>query len=158
MEFDAAFIGRFQPFHNGHLNAVKGILAKHKNLLIIIGSSQESKTEKNPYDYELRERMIIETLNSLKVDLARVSIVPLPDIKDDTKWVSYLIESVPSFECMYTGSLDTKSLFEKYSEIPIKKVDFVDGLSGTLVREKLALKQDILELVPEPVLKLIQVK
>jgi len=52
----ALFIGRFQPFHSGHLDAIKQI--SEEEIIIGIGSSQYSKTEENPYSFEERKKMI----------------------------------------------------------------------------------------------------
>ena len=38
----ALFIGRFQPFHKGHLAAIKWILKKEGKIFIVIGSNQQS--------------------------------------------------------------------------------------------------------------------
>lgn len=147
-KFEAAFVGRFQPFHNGHLRAIKGILDIHKNLLVIIGSTQESNTNKNPLSYEIRKKMIKSVLIDEGFDLKRVKIVPLPDINDDSKWVDYLIESVPSFGVMYTGAEDTRRLFIENGKISVKDVNFLNGVSGTLVRDKIVKHEKIDELVP----------
>ena len=34
------YVGRFQPFHLGHLGAVKSILEDVEELVIVIGSAQ----------------------------------------------------------------------------------------------------------------------
>lgn len=154
-DFNAAIVGRFQPFHNGHLQAVLSILEKEQSVLIIIGTSQESGTDDNPYSFELRSKMILEALKESGVDLNLVKIVPLPDINDDSKWVDYLIRSVPKFKVMYTGSKDTAKLFAKYSKITVKAVNFLDGVSGTLVRKRLKNNMIVSDLVPSSVLKLI---
>jgi nicotinamide-nucleotide adenylyltransferase len=148
-KFEAGFVGRFQPLHNGHLQAVKSILEVHKNLLIIVGSSQEEGTKKNPLSYEFRKKIIIEVLKAEKYDLSRVEIVPLPDINNDSEWVDYLIESVPSFEIMYTGAEDTRRLFELNGRVPVRDVNFLKGVSGTLVRQKITKDESIDELVPK---------
>lgn len=153
--FEAAFVGRFQPFHNGHLNAIKSILDEVANLLIIIGSTQESSTEKNPFNFELREQMILESLAAESIDLSRIKIVGLPDIGDDKKWVSYLLDSVPAFKYMYTGSEETKELFDRDGRIEVRDVNFLDGVSGTLVRAKKVKNEVISELVPAVVDRLI---
>jgi cytidyltransferase-like protein len=41
----AIFVGRFQPFHKGHLKAIRWILKREKEIFIVIGSSQESFTK-----------------------------------------------------------------------------------------------------------------
>ena len=43
------FIGRFQPFHNGHLEAIKKLLIEVDELIIMIGSSQYSHSFDNPF-------------------------------------------------------------------------------------------------------------
>ena len=45
----ALFIGRFQPFHNGHLNVIKTLLENHKEVVVVIGSAQEENTAENPF-------------------------------------------------------------------------------------------------------------
>ena len=46
----ALFVGRFQPFHNGHLALMRNILAEKdiKSLVIAIGSTQHSHSLINP--------------------------------------------------------------------------------------------------------------
>ena len=61
----ALFVTRAQPFHIGHLKVIKWILKKYDKIVIVIGSSQESKTEKNPFTFEQRKRMIENTLGFL---------------------------------------------------------------------------------------------
>ena len=47
----ALYIGRFQPFHLGHLHIVKYILEVSKEVIIAIGSSG-SHTVHNPFTAE----------------------------------------------------------------------------------------------------------
>src|SRR3989338_4597048 len=50
----ALFIGRFQPFHLGHLSDVKLALKDFDEVIIAIGSSQESGTSDNPFSDDER--------------------------------------------------------------------------------------------------------
>ena len=52
------YIGRFQPFHMGHLSIVKRALKECDTLVIAIGSSQENRTKKNPFTFEERKAFI----------------------------------------------------------------------------------------------------
>ncbi|MEM0023032.1 MAG: adenylyltransferase/cytidyltransferase family protein, partial [Archaeoglobaceae archaeon] len=45
----ALFIGRFQPYHLGHHEVVKKILEEVDELIIGIGSAQESHSLENPF-------------------------------------------------------------------------------------------------------------
>ena len=57
------FLGRFQPFHIGHLSIVQKILADYDRLLIVIGSADKARTEENPWTLQEREAIIRETLS-----------------------------------------------------------------------------------------------
>lgn len=52
------FIGRFQPFHNSHLDVAKYALTQSKELIIIIGSAKSALDIKNPFSYNDRVEMI----------------------------------------------------------------------------------------------------
>ena len=53
----ALLIGRFQPFHKGHLFLIKKALEKADKIIIGIGSSNMSD-ENNPIDFETRKKII----------------------------------------------------------------------------------------------------
>lgn len=54
----AVVIGRFQPVHNGHINLFKEAEALADNVLVVIGSSFQARTPKNPFTYSERETLI----------------------------------------------------------------------------------------------------
>lgn len=53
------YIGRFQPFHNGHKSVIDQAFKLSKNVLVLIGSSGCARTPKNPWSYEERSDMIL---------------------------------------------------------------------------------------------------
>ena len=55
------FIGRFQPFHKGHLWAVREILKECDSIIIGVGSSNKQNTTTDPFTFEERKSMIEET-------------------------------------------------------------------------------------------------
>ena len=93
----ALFIGRFQPFHLGHLSAIEqarkysrdsekseGFSRAEKfrrnsfcEIKICIGSAQESGTRKNPFSLEERKRMIESSFHN------SIEIFPLTDMNDN---------------------------------------------------------------------------
>jgi nicotinamide-nucleotide adenylyltransferase len=88
------YVGRFQPFHNGHKSVVKEALKHCDRLIIAVGSSQESRTKKNPFTFEERRELIWRSLKGLN---DRVLIIPLPDREfygDDCTWGQYVLEQV----------------------------------------------------------------
>ena len=56
------FIGRFQPFHNGHLEVIRTALSKAKKVLVLVGSSNQPRTPKNPFTFEERRNMIYRSV------------------------------------------------------------------------------------------------
>lgn len=107
----AVFIGRFQPFHNGHLEIVKTALDKAKNLIIVIGSSRASRTIKNPWTFEERVAMIRASLPD--VAQSRVEFVPIRDyFYNDQLWLSELHQKVRSL----TDGSDNVTLIGAFSD------------------------------------------
>lgn len=50
------FVGRFQPFHEGHKKCIKKILEKCDRCIVMMRETEA--TEKNPFDLEKRRGMI----------------------------------------------------------------------------------------------------
>ncbi len=89
-------LGRFQPFHNGHLKCVKEALNNSDKLLIVIGSSQESRTERNPFSLLERKTMIKEIFKNEGIDLNRIEFIGLDDLNSLNlkEWGLYLYYNV----------------------------------------------------------------
>ena len=142
------FIGRFQPFHKGHLQDIKEALKEVDELIIAIGSSQFSHTEENPFSVEERIEMIEDTL--IANDISDYTIFPIPDIGNDNKWVEHIELIVPQFDVVFTGNELTEKLFreKKYKVI---KVKIMEGINGTTIRDKIVKNESWQELVPKEV-------
>lgn len=82
----AVFIGRFQPFHAGHLQVVEQALRQARQLIILIGSAWQPRNPRNPWFWDEREQMIRACLPAELQ--ARVHCAPLMDIPyNDAAWV-----------------------------------------------------------------------
>ncbi|MCD6340506.1 MAG: adenylyltransferase/cytidyltransferase family protein, partial [Desulfurococcales archaeon] len=68
----ALFPGRFQPIHWGHVSVIKWALSKVDELIIGVGTAQESHTIVNPFTAGERVVMIRLALEEAGVDLRRV--------------------------------------------------------------------------------------
>lgn len=124
----ALFIGRFQPFHSGHLDAIKQISASE--IIIGVGSSQYSGTNDNPYSFEERKKMIEKSLGK------KSKIIAIPDIHDAKKWVAHVEKIVGKFDIVYTGNDMVRRLFEeKYYKVKSLKINI--NISGTELRKKM---------------------
>ncbi len=106
-------IGRFQPFHQGHLAVVRELRSKRPEEAIIlgIGSAQESYTWKNPFTAGERFEMIERALH--EAGAIGWLAVPIVDIERHSIWVSHVETFLPSFDRIYTNNPLTRLLFER---------------------------------------------
>ena len=144
----ALFIGRFQPFHHGHLHIAKTLSKKFDELIIGIGSSQEKNTKENPFSYNERKKMIQNTLKNNKIKNSK--IYPIPDLYDDFKWTNYILENLPKFNVAYSGNDWTIRCFKKY-KIKAVKIKLIRGLSSTKIRELIKNNKSWENLVPKEI-------
>ncbi|MAE43196.1 nicotinamide-nucleotide adenylyltransferase [Candidatus Woesearchaeota archaeon] len=147
------FIGRFQPFHKGHLKDIEDALCEVDELLIGIGSSQKSHTKENPFTVNEREEMILLSLKHL--DNNKFNIFTIPDFNDDKKWVDYIEKTVPKFDIVYTGNDWTEKCFNK-NGYRIKKVKLIEGISSTKIREEIIKNDSWKNMLPKEVLKYLE--
>lgn len=113
--YDTGLIcGRFQTFHKGHEKLVNTGLLLCDRLLILIGSSQECGTERNPYNITTREKM----LRMVYDDNPHIMIYGLADMTDETdirpEWGRYLLDNVDRYifknpEVMIYGNDESRS-------------------------------------------------
>ena len=144
----ALFIGRFQPFHHGHLHIAKILSRKFDEVIIAVGSSQEKNTLENPFSYSERKNMISNTLKNFKI--FNFKIYPVPDLYNDYKWTNYIIESLPKFDAAYSGNQWTIICFKKH-KIKAEKIKLIKGISSTKVRELITWNKKWQKLVPKEI-------
>ncbi len=149
----ALFIGRFQPFHLGHLAIVQRIIKEQGGVIIAIGSSQESNTWENPFSAEERKKMIEACLQS--EGIKEYSICFVPDLGRHDHWVEHVARITGKIDVIYTGSALTKELFSKagYSIVDLPRIE---EISATMVREKLAKGERIDKYVHKDVIALLK--
>ncbi len=147
------YVGRYQPFHKGHLHAVKHILGRVDQLLIVVGSAQYSHTRRNPFSAGERISMIYEALDAAGVDRARYSVFPVPDIHAHSLWVRHLVSYLPRFELVYANEPLVKRLFEEDGKCRIEAIPFLerDRFSATEIRQRMLDNEDWADLVPDRV-------
>jgi nicotinamide-nucleotide adenylyltransferase len=133
----ALFIGRFQPFHMGHYEAIKKLLRKYGEVVVVIGSSQESFSSENPLTCGERIEMIRSCFS--KADLARLVIVPVPDVNDNRIWVDHLLMHLPPITDVYSNNALVKMLFSQHGVLvkPVKTYDRGEK-EGTHIRKLMA--------------------
>jgi nicotinamide-nucleotide adenylyltransferase len=151
------FVGRFQPFHKGHLQAVKEILNEVDELIVVVGSAQYSHRVDNPFTTGERIMMIRKALEEEKVDLKRIWIVPVPDVHIHMVWVSVVEGYTPRFDVVYSNEPLTRRLFieagYEVKPIPFHKREIY---SATEIRKRMLSGENWEELVPKSVASLIK--
>ncbi len=137
------FTGRFQPFHLGHLSAVRQALRKVDKLYIGIGSSQYNNQPLHPFTVEDRMEIIKRALDENDIKNDQYEIIDVPDIHDDDAWPAYVQTLVPPFDIVFVGDDGiVKQLFEKQTDIPDKMVNREVDISATRIREAMIKKED----------------
>jgi nicotinamide-nucleotide adenylyltransferase len=131
------FIGRFQPFHHGHLEAVRSLAAQHDELIVGIGSANVSHTAANPFTAGERLEMILGALRDARV--ANAVLVPIPDVGRNAIWVSHVASLVPRFSVVHTNNPLAARLFTEAGH-KVAPVPFHDRerYEGTRIREAIA--------------------
>lgn len=97
------FIGRFQPFHNGHLSAVKWIAKRSSRVLVVIGSAQSSFEPKNPFSAAERKKMVQKQLAFAGLG-RKCRVLTLTDVNDNAKWVAHVDSHVPRYDVAYSNN------------------------------------------------------
>lgn len=146
------FVGRFQPFHYGHLEAIKDVLEEVEELIIVIGSAQYSHNLDNPFTAGERLTMVRTALEEAGVNGSRVWIVPVPDVHLHMMWVSAVEGYAPSFEVVYSNEPLTRRLFME-AHYKVKDIHFHERklYSSTEVRERMLKDESWEKLVPKSV-------
>jgi len=150
----ALFIGRFQPMHIGHLDAIEWILEKYRKIIIVIGSSQESRTEENPFSFEERKEIIEKTLTSERIKENRYEIIGIPDFYDDKAWVGMILNKAV-FDVVFTRNPWTERCFKELN-IPVEQHPLFGDISATKVREMMKEGKEWKRLVPRDVERVIE--
>jgi len=151
----ALYVGRFQPFHKGHLEVIKHLTERFDYVIVGIGSSQYQDTSDNPFSSDERTKMIKDSLKQEKIK--NYSIVFIPDIHNPPKWVDHVTSIVSDFDIAVSNSDFIRGLFED-KEFKTQETPKFNGkkYSGTEIRKRISNDEEWRELVPEPVFEIIK--
>jgi nicotinamide-nucleotide adenylyltransferase len=148
----ALFVGRFQPFHIGHLKSVEHILGLFDEVVVVVAAAQYSFTMENPFTAGERIEMIKRGLGEL---YRRAYIVPVDNIPSNFEWPRHVLNYAPRAEAVFSNNRFVRLLFENYG-LKTYETPRVEGVSGSIVRKLMAEGGEWRRLVPEPVAEFIE--
>lgn len=113
-EFDLlVFIGRFQPFHAGHARVIETAIEKAKRVLILVGSAGKARTIRNPFTFEERRAVILESMQAVDPTLESLIVEPLNDVLyNDSAWIKQIqtIVNAKALEAVNNGGFASSGL------------------------------------------------
>ena len=141
-------IGRFQPFHLGHLEALQFALSKVDKLWVGLGSSNKPIEKSNPFSAEERKEMILSSIDDSMKN--KISVYFIPDLDNHVKWIEKIDTIVPKFDIIFSNDPLIDHLYSKRT-IQITLIPFLkrDTLSGTNIRNLIISDQEWENFVPE---------
>jgi nicotinamide-nucleotide adenylyltransferase len=141
-------IGRFQPFHLGHLEALQFALSKVDKLWVGLGSSDSPIQKNNPFTAMERKEMILSSIDDSMKD--KISFYFIPDLDNHMKWIEKIDTIVPKFDIVFSNDDLTNHLYSK-RDVQVISIPFLkrDVLSGTNIRKLIISDQKWDDLVPK---------
>lgn len=148
------YIGRFQPYHEGHHRVVTEVIADEVDELVVaVGSADASHTRRNPFTAGERVMMLTQSL----VPLETVTyVVPIEDLERNSVWVSHVQSMCPAFDVAYSNNPLVVQLFEE-AGVEVRNAPMYDRdqLEGTRIRDRMVDGGDWESLVPDPVVSVV---
>ncbi|MDE1768646.1 MAG: nicotinamide-nucleotide adenylyltransferase, partial [Candidatus Micrarchaeota archaeon] len=105
------FIGRFQPFHKGHLYALKYALRLSKKVIIGIGSAEEYGTSRNPLTSNSRIKIIKSAFKEQEIDMKRIGFFEIPDFNDNDAWFDFIMHKSPKVQVVFSRNSLVRRIF-----------------------------------------------
>ena len=148
------FIGRFQPFHKGHLKTLISLAKKADLIKIVIGSKQFSFEKRNPFTFQERKEMIERSFK--KENLKNFMIFGLEDKNSDSKWFKELIKTVGKFDVHYGGNKHVRAILLHYKKQTKTIKRHKKELSGTEIRKLIVENKKVTKFLTPETLRVIR--
>jgi nicotinamide-nucleotide adenylyltransferase len=161
--------GRFQPFHNGHLEYLKGAAAHSEELFVGITNPDRERIkpeasdplrhlpESNPYTYVERLLMVKAAAADAGIEAERVHVVPFP-VNEPELWPAYVPYDVVQYIRLFSdwGGTKLDRLRAAGYEVVVLDEGAEKEVSGADVREALRTGGDWEAMVPPGVAALLK--
>ena len=144
--------GRFQPFHNGHLEYLRGAAARCDEVFVGITNPDPARIkpeasdplrhlpESNPFSYVERLLMVKAAARDAGIELERLHVIPFP-VNEPELWPAYVPGDVVQFIRLFSdwGGTKLERLREAGYEVVVLDEGSDKEVSGADVR--LALRE-----------------
>ena len=161
--------GRFQPFHRGHLEYMRGAAERCDELWVGITNPDPARVkpeesdpvrhlpESNPYSYGERMLMVKAAACDLGLDHDHVHVIPFP-VNEPELWAAYVPEGVTQYIRLFSdwGGTKLERMREAGYEVVILDEGAEKALSGADVREALRTGGEWESLVPPGVAQVLR--
>jgi cytidyltransferase-like protein len=161
--------GRFQPFHNGHLEYLRGAAQRSGEIFVGITNPDPTRVrpeaadperhlpESNPYTYWERALMAKAAARDLGLDLAYVHVIPFP-VNEPELWHAYVPEGVTQYLRLFSewGGTKLDRMREAGYEVVVLDEGAEKEISGAEVRAALREGGDWETLVPPGVAEVLR--
>ena len=161
--------GRFQPFHNGHLEYLCGAAKRSDEVFVGITNPDPSHVkpeasdpvrhlpESNPYTYAERMLMVKAAAADAEIPAERLHVIPFP-VNEPELWPPYVPPDVVHFIRLFSdwGGTKLDRLREAGYEVVVLDEGEAKEISGVEVREALRTGGDWESLVPPRVAALLR--
>jgi bifunctional NMN adenylyltransferase/nudix hydrolase len=116
----AIVVGRFQPFHLGHLSLLERALRSAPRVVVVLGSAWLARSPRHPFSWRERAAMIAAAAGE---QAARLSFVPVRDAASESRWRSAVLRAV-------RGQVGTALPVRQFAGAPSPRLDRPSALPG----------------------------
>ena len=139
------YIGRFQPFHKGHLQVIKNALKEVKAIIVVV-TIPLKKTEKDPFTAEERAGMIKAALE--KEGIRNYDIAIIKDIPSDAEYVNHIRSFTKPFNAVFVGESGLNEKLFRQAGFKVVTSQRFFNMSSTEVRRRMKKNEEWEGLVP----------
>ena len=161
------YIGRFQPFHLGHLRTLKLALEQSEKVVLILGSHRVAPNIRNPWSAAERIQMIRACLKP--EDRDRISFLAVRDwLYSDNLWLASvqrqvsevmpMSNEIPAIGLFGHHKDESSYYLQMFPQWELVETGNHKNLSSTLIREAYFSSQGkiIAEALPQPCIRFLE--
>ena len=161
--------GRFQPFHNGHLEYLRGAAERSDDIFVGITNPDPRRVvpeesdplrhlpQSNPFTYVERLLMVEAAARDLSLEAGRVHVIPFP-VNEPELWPAYVPEGVTQYLRLFSewGGTKLERLRAAGYDVVVLDRGSEKEISGADVRAAMRSGGDWRSLVPPGVARVIE--